>query len=251
MAVETRGRVRIEDGAKRVRTYVGGMAVADTTSPKLVWEVPYFPTYYFPLEDVRSEYLVPTGQTEQSPSRGQARYFDVKVGERIVPGGALHYPDSPLEALRTLVRFDWDGMDAWFEEDEEVYVHPRDPHTRVDILSSSRHVEVRLNGVEVAGSSTPRLLFETGLPVRYYLPLVDARLDLLKPSSSASRCPYKGTASYWSLEVGGQLVEDIAWTYRAPFPESVKIAGLIAFYNERVDLYVDGVLQQRPRSKFS
>jgi uncharacterized protein (DUF427 family) len=142
-------------------------------------------------------------------------------------------------------------MDAWFEEDEEVYVHPRDPYTRVDILPSSRHVEVVVNGVKVADSHQPRLLFETGLPTRYYLPLVDVRLDLLHPSSSTSRCPYKGTASYWCVEAGDQTVEDLVWIYRTPVQESVRIAGLACFYNEKVDVYVDGELQERPHTKFS
>jgi uncharacterized protein (DUF427 family) len=142
-------------------------------------------------------------------------------------------------------------MDAWFEEDEEVYVHPRDPHTRVDILPSSRHVEVVVNGVTVADSHQPRLLFETGLPTRYYLPLVDVRLDLLHPSDTTTRCPYKGTAGYWSVEAGGQVVPDLAWIYRAPAAESVRIAGLACFYNEKVELYVDGVHQEQPHTKFS
>ena len=156
-----------------------------------------------------------------------------------------------MTELRGLVRFDWEAMDAWFEEDEEVYVHPRDPYSRVDILPSSRHVEVVVNDVKVADSHQPRLLFETGLPTRYYLPQVDVRLDLLRPSETTSRCPYKGTANYWSVEAGDQVVEDLAWVYRTPVQESVRIAGLACFYNEKVDLYVDGVLEERPHTKFS
>jgi uncharacterized protein (DUF427 family) len=251
MAGDNRGRVRVEDGSKWVRTYLGGELVADTVRPKLVWEVPYYPAYYIPRSDVRMELLAPTGRAEWSPSRGEARYFTVKGGDRVAIDAAWHYPDSPLEELRGLIRFDWEAMDAWFEEDEEVYVHPRSPHTRVDVLSSSRHVEVVLNQLKVADSRQPRLLFETGLPTRYYLPLVDVRMDLLIPSSNITRCPYKGTASYWSVRANGELFEDVAWTYKTPLLESVKIAGLVCFYNERVDLYVDGVLQERPRTPFS
>lgn len=251
MTEDNRGRVGVEDGSKRVRTYLGGELVADTVRPKLVWEVPGYPAYYLPQSDVRMELLTPTGRAERSPSRGEARYFTVKGGDRVAVDAAWHYPDSPIEELRGLVRFDWEAMDAWFEEDEEVYVHPRSPYTRVDILSSSRHVEVVLNHVKVADSHQPRLLFETGLPPRFYLPLVDVRMDLLIPSSKITRCPYKGTAAYWSVRADGEVFEDVAWTYKTPLLESVKIAGLACFYNERVDLYVDGVLQQRPRTPFS
>ena len=134
-------------------------------------------------------------------------------------------------------------MDAWFEEDEQVFTHPRDPYTRVDVLSSSRHVRVEVNGVTIAETAKPTLLFETGLPTRYYLPKSHARMDLLRPSDTVSHCPYKGQAEYWSLRVGDEVRPDVAWSYRSPFPESQKIAGLISFYPEKVDLYVDGVLQ--------
>ena len=251
MAPVTQGDVRIEEGPKRVRTYLGGELVADTTRPRLVWEVPYYPAYYLPVEDVRMELLTPSDRREPSSGRGEARYFDVKGGDRVAHDAAWRYTDSPVDALRELVRFDWAAMDAWFEEDEEVYVHPRDPYKRVDVLSSSRHVEVEVNGVKVADSRQPRLLFETGLPTRYYLPLVDVRQDLLRPSSTVTRCPYKGTAAYWSVEAGGEVAEDVVWTYRAPVLESIKIAGLACFYNERVAISVDGVPQERPRSPFS
>jgi len=142
-------------------------------------------------------------------------------------------------------------MTEWFEEDEPVYTHPRDPYSRVDILASSRHVRVEIDGVTVADSRQPRILFETGLPPRYYLPLTDVRMDLLRPTGTQTRCPYKGTASYWSLDTGPAIHKDFVWIYRYPLAESQKIAGLACFYNEKVDLYVDGVLQERPHTKFS
>jgi|SRR5579875_400868 uncharacterized protein (DUF427 family) len=250
MHENSRGAVRVEQGAKRVRAYLGGRLVADTRRPFLVWEIPYYPAYYLPLADVVAE-LDPTGKTERSPSRGEARVFDVRVEGATAEGAAMRYPDSPLAALRDLVRFEWAAMDEWLEEDEPVYTHPRDPYTRVDILASSRRVRVELDGVAVADSARPRLLFETGLPPRYYLPLPDIRTELLRPSATQTHCPYKGTAAYWSVDTGRRLHEDIAWIYRTPLPESQKIAGLACFYNEKVDLYVDGELQQRPRSPFS
>jgi uncharacterized protein (DUF427 family) len=142
-------------------------------------------------------------------------------------------------------------MDSWFEEDEEVFTHPRNPYTRVDILASSRHVRVEVEGETIAESTSPRLLFETGLPVRYYLPKTHVRMDLLVPTQTESHCPYKGQAEWWSVRAGDRVHEDLAWSYRMPLPESQKITGLVAFYNEKVDIYVDGELQERPHTKFS
>ena len=244
-------RIKIEDGPKRVRAYLGGELIADTKSPKLVWEVPYYPAYYFPPADVRMELLTPNGHTRHSPSRGDAWNFNVKGGDREVEDAAWHYPQSRVKELQGLVRFDWDAMDGWFEEDEEVYVHPHDPYTRIDILRSSRHVEVEVNGITIADTNQPTLLFETGLPTRYYIPKVDVRMHLLTPTHTTSGCAYKGFAKYWSVNAGGETFEDLVWSYPTPLPENVKIAGLVAFYNEKVDLIVDCERLQRPRTKFS
>jgi uncharacterized protein (DUF427 family) len=224
--------------------------VVDSRHPLLVWELPYYPSYYIPTSDVHAE-LVPTGMVDHSPSRGDAEIYDVKTARTTAPAAARRYPESPIKELHDTVHINWQAMDEWLEEDEPVYTHPRDPYTRVDILASSRHVAVEVDGVTVADSRQPRILFETGLPPRYYLPLGDLRLDLLAPSDTQSHCPYKGTATYWHLDVNGKRFEDWVWIYRAPLSESQKIAGLAAFYNEKVDLYLDGELQQRPRSPFS
>lgn len=230
--------LRIEPCAKRVRTYLGGEAVADTTQVVLVWEKPYYPTYFFPRRDVRAK-LVPAGDPG---------LFDVVAGSRTASGAAMQRAEPEL---RGLVRLEWGAMDEWFEEDEPVYVHPRDPYSRVDILASTRHVRVEVDGVTAADSRQPRVLFETGLPPRYYLPLTDVRMDLLLPSDTSTSCPYKGTASYWTLDTGKGRHRDVVWTYRTPLPESQKIAGLACFYNEKVDVHLDGVPQERPRTHFS
>jgi len=248
MLETVRGRIRIEPSGKRVRAYLAGRLVADSTHPVMVWEKPYYPTYYFPIDDMRAD-LVPSGDVNRSPSRGEGTVFDVRVTGATAPGAATRYLDSPIEQLRDLVRLDWSAMTEWFEEDEIVYTHPRDPYTRVDILPSSRHVRVEIDGIVVADTHQPRLLFETGLPTRYYVPLTDVRMDLLRPSSSESYCPYKGTARYLSLDTRDSVKPDVAWVYRTPLPESQKIAGLVSFYNERADIYVDGELQDRPGSR--
>ena len=239
--------VRIEPSRKRVRAYLDGELVADTTRPFLVWEIPYYPVYYVPAEDVRAE-LIPAGVTEHSPGRGGGEVLDVKVAGATAPGAARRYPASPLEQLRGLIRLDWNAMSEWMEEDEPVYHHARDPYHRVDILGSSRHVRVEVDGVTVADSRQPRILFETGLPPRYYLPLSDVRMDLLRSSDTHTSCPYKGTAAYWSVQTPTRTHKDVVWIYRTPLPESQKIAGLACFYNERVDVYVDGEHQDRPRT---
>ena len=242
--------VRIEPSRKRVRAYLDGELVADTTRPFLVWEIPYYPVYYVPAEDVRAE-LIPAGVTEHSPGRGDGEVLDVKVAGATAPGAAQRYPASPLEQLRGLIRLDWNAMSEWMEEDEPVYHHARDPYHRVDILGSSRHVRVEVDGVTVADSSRPVILFETGLPPRYYLPLSDLRTDLLTPTPTQTGCPYKGTATYWTVDAGHGPHPDLVWAYRAPLAESQKIAGLACFYNEKVDLYLDGELQDRPRTHFA
>jgi uncharacterized protein (DUF427 family) len=163
------------------------------------------------------------------------------------------YVDPPPErdALKGHVTFAWDKGLTWMEEDEEVFVHARDPHKRVDVLRSSRHVRVVIAGETVAETRRPTLLFETSLPTRYYIPPEDVRMDLLQPSSAMTACPYKGTACYWSDRVGDTFKKDVVWTYREPIQENPKIKGLFCFYNERVDLYVDGELQPRPRTPWS
>jgi uncharacterized protein (DUF427 family) len=240
----------VEAGLKRVRAYLNGELVADTRRPFLVWERPYYPTYYVPASDVRAA-LIPAGETRHSPSRGDGEVLHVKVGAATADRAALRYPDSPLEQLRELVRLDWDAMTEWLEEDEPVYTHPRDPYTRVDILASSRHVRIEVDGLSVAETRQPRILFETGLPARHYMPLADVRTDLLRPSATVTHCPYKGAASYWSVDTGQGVHEDIVWIYRAPLPESQKIAGLACFFDEKVDVYLDGELQGKPSTPFS
>ena len=233
--------VRIEQCAKRIRAYLAGEVVVDTTTALLVWENPSYPAYYLPIADVRAT-LIPSAEDD---------VFDIKAGDRVVRGAARQYAASPIEALRPTMRIDWHAMDEWLEEDEPVYTHPRSPYTRVDTLTSSRRVQVTVDGVTVADSQRPTILFETGLPPRFYLPLSDVRVDLLRPSEKQTSCPYKGTASYWSLDVNGTVYPDFVWMYRSPLAESQKIAGLVCFYNEKVDLTVDGKAFVRPRTVFS
>ncbi|GAC1363863.1 MAG: DUF427 domain-containing protein [Actinomycetota bacterium] len=258
--------LKIEPTPRRVRACFGGIAVADSSRVLLVWEPRRLPVYWFPTTDVRMDLLRPAPHAGGSPARVQ-RYNLGVGGRRAEKVAWAELPDvagadpPPGEGpaargqLRDHVAFMWDMMDAWFEEDEEVFVHPRDPYHRVDVVHSSRQVRVEAAGRILAQSGRPSLLFETGLPTRYYLPKLDVRMDLLTASRTTSRCPYKGVAVYWSVPGGGgegdRLLEDLAWSYPLPIPECPKIENLICFYNEKLDIFVDGVLQARPATEWS
>ena len=246
-------RPLVEASARWIRVRFGGQIVADSRRVLLLREPGQVPVYYFPRTDIRAEALVPADHATPCP-RGGATCWTVRVGDRAAEHAAWAYPAPPADrlALRDHVAFEWPKMDAWFEEDDEVYVHARDPYKRVDVLHSSRHVRVVVAGEVVADSRRPALLFETGLPTRYYLPKADVRMDLLEPTESETRCPYKGLASYYSVRAGSTVVRDIAWCYRHPIPECSKIENLVCFFDERVDaVFVDGELQRRPRTRWS
>lgn len=236
----------VEVSPKRVRGVVAGHVVADSTRVLLVWERAHHPAYYFPRADVRTDLIVPNDGTMPWDAVGEAHLADLQVGDRVVPDAVLTFPDSPIKQIADHVRFRWKAMDAWLEEDEPVFVHPHDPYTRIDILSSSRRVRVEINGVTVADSTRTLMLFETATPTRCYLPRTDVRFDLLEPGTRTSRCPYKGTAEYFSVRIGDAVHHDVAWTYRTPFAESGKIAGYIAFDDEMADVTVEPPLR-RPR----
>jgi uncharacterized protein (DUF427 family) len=232
---------------------VAGQALADSTSVELLFETGRLPVYYFPRADVRTDLLKASGNTGNDPVKGRTTYFDVLVNGRTIENAAwtcegisAHGP-----AIGNLIAFDWNKMDAWFEEDEEVFVHARDPYHRVDVVESSRHIEISVNGTKIADSHRPMMLFETGLPTRYYLPKLDVRLDLLQKSDTHTGCPYKGTADYWSVLADGIEVMDVVWCYETPIPEIPKIAGRLCFYDEKVDVRIDGVLQKRPSTRWS
>jgi uncharacterized protein (DUF427 family) len=246
-------RGRIEPAPRRVRGYLLDELVFDTTAARYVWEIPYYPAYYVPLADVRAEFL----RDENHPQNvqfGPSRLHSlVGAGQTHKSAARVFDPDSDSPVAGT-VRFEWDPL-RWFEEDEPIYVHPRNPYARVDALRSHRHIRVELDGVVLADTGSPVLLFETGLPTRYYIDPTDVAFEHLEPSSTQTQCPYKGTTSaYWSVRLGPgeQAVHpDLAWTYHFPLPAVGQIAGLVAFYNEKLDIVVDGVALPRPQTQFS
>lgn len=247
-------RFRWEDSRRRVRVVFGGITIADSKRVMLLHEFGRLPVFYFPVEDVRTDVLETTGYHTSSPLKGEASYWTMRAGDRVAEHAAWSYlnplPDGPQ--VKDYMAFYWDLMDAWYEEDQQVFAHARDPYKRVDVLPGSRHVRVVLGGVTVADTQHPFLLLETGLPTRYYIPEQGVRMELLEPTETTSRCPYKGKASYWSAQAGDKLFKDIVWSYRDPLQECSRIAKLLSFFNERVDaIYVDGERLAAPKTIWS
>lgn len=243
---------RVEPTPRWVRVRAGGTDIANSRRALLLsWYGPrMLPTYCLPADDVRTDLLVPRTTPADEGFRID---HDVRAGDMFLERAAQLFrdPPAPLEALDNHWSFTWDAGLFWFEEALEVHVHARDPSKRVDVVPSERHVRVELDGEVIAESWRPHALFETTLPTRWYLPLEDVRQEVLVPSDTVSRCPYKGTATYWSVRIGDALHRDVVWTYIEPVPECPRIAGLVAFLNEKVDLVIDGVRQERPRSPWS
>jgi uncharacterized protein (DUF427 family) len=268
------GELRHEPTAKRIRAVLGGDTVVDSTRAVLVWEPRRIvPSYAVPAEDVRAE-LVPAGRAEAGAGAGAdagvrlpdvtaLRVLDPRVpftahsadGEAVDlhtagqnrPGAGFRPADPDLAGL---VILDFGAFDAWYEEDELNVGHPRDPFHRIDVLPSSRPVRLELDGQVLGVSSRPTLLFEAMLPARYYLPRADVTAELV-PSPTRTWCAYKGQASYFSASVGGRLVPDIAWTYEDPRHDAAQVRDLIAFFDERIDVILDGERRARPVTPWS
>ena len=246
-------RTEFEPSPRWVRVYFNNQLIADSREMMLLRETNHLPLYYFPKKDVRMDYLQPSNHTVHSDLKGQGIFWHVQVGDKIANNAAFTFRNPPGNGpkLEDHVAFEWKKMDAWFEEDEEVFVYARDPYKRVDVLPSSRHIKVVVDGVTVADTKRPWLLFETGLPTRYYMPKHDARMDLLEPSDTVTSCPYKGDANHYSVKIGDKLHKDLAWFYQYPTLTCSKIQGLLGFLNEKVDIYEDDKLLPRPKTPWS
>lgn len=227
---------------KQVRVDFGKQTVANSRRVRLLRGRP--PVYYFPEEDVEREALVPSEHTSQEEGLGRAVFWHVRANSRQIEDAAWRIEDPHKEApegIEKYIAFDWEAMDAWWEEEEQIRVHPRDPFSRIDCLHSTREVRVEINGVTAAETNRAVLLFETGLPVRYYFPKRDLNLAYFEPSDLITRCPYKGEAHYYSAVIHGEEQPNIAWTYPYPNPKLAKIKDRVAFYTEKLDgVYVDG-----------
>jgi uncharacterized protein (DUF427 family) len=238
----------VEPVPRRIRAFAGGRLVVDTTGARYGWEVPPYPQYYLPRADVDETLLVDEGVDDDRPL-GRARRYGLQLPGEKRARAAWMPQDGELAGT---ARFRWSALDAWFEEDEQVYVHPRSPYARVDALRSDRPVRVELDGVLLAEAASVVCVFETGLPTRYYLPRTGLDLAVLEPSGTVTECPYKGrTSGYWSARIGDAVHRDLAWCYDFPTRQLLPIAGLVAFYNEKVDIVLDGRRLERPVTHFS
>lgn len=247
-------RIDFEPTPRRLRVAFGGETIADSRRAMLMLESKHLPVYYFPKADVRSDLLEASAHSSHCPFKGAASYWSVRVGELRAENAVWSYlePNPEAAAITGYMAFYWHKMEHWYEEDEEVFVHARDPYKRVDVVNSSAHVQIVLGGEVVAESRRARFLFETGLPTRYYLPRDDVRMDLLEATDKETRCPYKGRARYWTVRAGGQTHENIVWSYPDPIPECPRIEGYLSFFNEKVDdILLDGAPMPKVETPWS
>ena len=243
---------------RKIQILFGGIYVIKTTNAVFVWEHPYYPQYYVPKSDLvawskKNSFTFSSGEEFKTDSGDViASQCTIAAGSKSTDNVLAFSSDLGGKAkdLAGLVKIDFGSVDQWFEEETPIYVHPKDPFKRVDILASVRDIRVSVDGHTIAQTQTSMHLYETGLPVRYYLPLTSVDASVLRPSETRTKCPYKGEAQYYSVEVGGKLHEDLFWYYVNPTLESMKVQGLLCPYTERVDLEVDGVKLERPTTHF-
>jgi len=237
----------------RLRGVFAGETVFDTLGAKLLYETAHLPVYYVPEDDLRHDLLEPSDRQTHCPHKGDASYRSLRVGDRVEPDAVWTYrePLAPAAFLARHAAFYWGKLDEWWVEDEQVFGHPRDPYHRIDTYPTTRRVRISIDGEVVAESTRAVALFESGLPPRFYLPAEDVRMGLLEPSETKTRCAYKGVASYWHVRAGDTLHDDLAWKYPEPDRDGQAIRDLVCFFNERVDLEVDGEAQERPRTQWS
>ena len=240
----------VEPVPRRVRAQLNGRTLLDSVRAVYLWEWPYYPQFHIPAADVDPSALIVETETHRH-KRGEVATVSLRVGEIERPRAGHRYLTSSVPAIIDTIRFDWDALDAWYEEDEQVFVHPRNPYVRVDALRSTRPIRIELDGAVLGESSSPVMVFETGLPTRYYLNRTEVNFEHLEFTDTVTACPYKGvTSGYWDVRVGASTYSDLAWTYDFPTRQLLPIAGLIAFYNEKVDLILDGERLRRPITHF-
>jgi len=232
----------LEKTPKRIRGLLAGETIIDTREAMLLHETGEFIQWYVPIRDVRQDALEPSGRRESDAPKGEKLYYGVRVGHRFEADAAWSHPNPPEgpSALSDLVAFDFDRLDAWFEEDEEIFGHPRDPYHRFDCRRTSEPVEVRVGGETIAETRRAIILFETSGVPRYYIPMDDVKAAALSPSETHTICPYKGDAAYYNVRGGEVIVSDGAWTLPNPFGEAIVVLGHLSFWGDNTEIYADG-----------
>ena len=247
-------QIFIEDCGRRLRVMMNGVTIADSTRMRILFEDGHLPIYYFPMADVRMDLLHKTTHTTHCPYKGDCSYWTIAVGDKQSENAVWGYenPIPQSEPIRGHVAFYWNKVDRWFEEDEEIFIHPRDPSKRIDCIRSSRHVQIVIGGETVADTRRAVFLFETTLPTRYYIPKEDVKPGVLSPSDLETGCPYKGFAKYFHVTVKGTRHDNLVWYYPETTTEALKVMGLLSFYNEKVDaVLIDGVAEPKPLTQWS
>jgi uncharacterized protein (DUF427 family) len=223
---------------RRIRAELGGEVVLDTEGALLLHETGLSPALYVPIDDLKPGTLDRTDHTTHCPFKGDASYRTITVGDGVAEN-ALWVYDAPLEAAAWLDGYAGiylDRLDRWYDEDEEVLGFP-DPYHRVDVRRTGRRVEIRARGELIAVTERALLLSETALPNRYYVPREDVSAKVHGPTDTTSWCPYKGTATYWTVVLAdGTALPDAAWSYETPFPESQPVLGYLSFWGDDVDV---------------
>ncbi|KAK3048124.1 hypothetical protein LTR09_010463 [Extremus antarcticus] len=261
----TDGPVKTLPTPRKIQILFNGVYIIRTINASYVWEHPlspwtkrFYPQLYVPESELEEsskaqDFSFKAGSEIKSDNGNAiATQYTIKVGDKstdqiIVFSSNL---SGKAEELQGLVKINFDSMTQWFEEDTPIHVHPKDPFKRIDILASTRTIKVSVSGKQIAYTETAIHLYETGLPARFYIPLTSIDPTVLRPSTTRTKCPYKGEAEYYSVEIDGKLHEDLFWYYTRPTVESSKVEGLVCPYNERVDIELDGVKLERPKTHF-
>jgi uncharacterized protein (DUF427 family) len=227
-----------------IRAVSHGESIADSKRAMLMLESEGELDYYFPLEDVQMALLEKSDRTETSSDRGTRMLWNLRIAGDLIEDAAWTYDANQNRPDFTgHIALNWHAMEHWYEEQEEVFHHPRDPYHRVDFIPSSRHVQVIVDGVQVADTTNSLMVFETTLPTRFYIPEADVEMQYLKSVQTQTHCPYKGDARYFDVLINDEIYKNTAWYYPNPIPESPRLKGTIAFWpekDERVRLVVDG-----------
>ncbi|MGI8485967.1 MAG: DUF427 domain-containing protein [Thermomicrobiales bacterium] len=232
----------LEDVQKRIRGMIAGETIVDTRRGEMLHETGEFIQWYVPLDDVRTDLLEPGDHRTNDLYKGEASHYTLRVGDRTEVDAAWSYSQPPAEMrqLSGLVAFPFDRLDAWFEEDEQIIGHPRDPYHRFDCRRTSEHVEVRVGGEIVAETRRAVKLFETSIAPRYYIPFDDVKPECLTPSATRGICPYKGKEAYYTVHAGDTTISDGAWIISEPFGEATAVVGHVSFWGEGTEVYADG-----------
>jgi uncharacterized protein (DUF427 family) len=240
----------IEGVPARIRATASGETVVDSPNALLLHETGRLPVYHFPTAEVRTDLLAESGERETS-ARGELAWHELRIGDRRVSRAAWSYPEPAAGFLEGLIAFRWDALDEWFAEAEQLFGHPKDPYSRIDVCRTTRRVRVLLEGEVLADSRRARVLYEAALPPRWYLPAEDVDTDRLVPSGNLTRCAYKGVAHYWHVRAGGRLAEDLVWSYPDPEHDAEPVRDMLCFFSEKVDIELDGVPEGRPTTQWS